>query len=141
LSWVKGIMLLLTVGYTALGLGLIVAPATFDDIWPWPIPRLPAGAIGSWLLTAAAAAGWVLREGDWYRARFSVFTYIVFYVLQLVAAARFASVFASNDWRTFAYVAALVIMLVLLVVATLVQKRIMRKVADATAQPMATQPI
>lgn len=74
LAWVRGLFLLLAVIYTVLGFGLIIAPWAFGAVWPWPAPRLPAGAIGAWLLTAAAAAWWMLREGDWYRVRFTVLT-------------------------------------------------------------------
>ena len=65
LLWVRILFLLQAAVFTVLGLGLMLTPARFDDVWPWPVPRLPAGAVGAWLLAIAAGAWWVLREGDW----------------------------------------------------------------------------
>jgi hypothetical protein len=123
LAWVRGLFLILAIVYTVLGFGLLVAPSVFNSVWPWPVPRLPAGAIGAWLLTAAAAAWWTLREGDWYRVRFTVLTYIAFYVLQILAAVRFSSFFSLADWRTWAYIGFTILSPILLVFATIAQDR------------------
>jgi hypothetical protein len=59
LGWVRLYFLLQAVGATILGLGLSYAPGVFDDVWPWTLPALPAGAIGAWILGFAAASWWV----------------------------------------------------------------------------------
>jgi hypothetical protein len=127
LGWVRVFLLFLAVGYALIGLGLTFAPATFDDVWPWPVPRLPAGAMAAWQLTAAASAAWMLREGDWVRARFSAFTYIVFHILLIIAAIRFGSFLPLGNWQTWVYLIILVVVPALLAVAALAQEKAMRQ--------------
>ena len=108
--------LLQAVGATILGLGLSFAPATFDDLWPWSLPALPAGAVGAWLLAFGAASWWVLREGDWQRVRVAIPGYLALCVLQLLAVLRFRSALLGGG-RTWVYVSTLVALFVLTALA------------------------
>jgi len=44
---------------------LLFAVGTIDGVWPWPINRLSAGAMGAWLLPGGLALLMGLREDDW----------------------------------------------------------------------------
>jgi hypothetical protein len=115
-GWVRVYFLLQAVGATILGLGLSFAPATFDDMWPWSLPALSAGAVGAWLLAFGAASWWVLREGDWQRVRVAIPGYLALCVLQLLAVLRFRSALLGGG-RTWVYVSTLVALFVLTALA------------------------
>lgn len=87
------------------GAGLVLAPATFDVVWPWPLPPLAAGAVGAWLLTVAAGSAWVLREGDWGRFRATAPGLGLYLVLILVAAARYPEPLDAGDWQEWVFFA------------------------------------
>ena len=44
------------------GLGLFIAPRTFDGLWPWPLTPLTARAVGAWLVSLGVALLAVARE-------------------------------------------------------------------------------
>jgi hypothetical protein len=122
LPWVRVFFLIHSVVLSALAIGLIIPIPAMQSIWPWPLPVLPAGAVGAWLAGIAAASWWVLREGDWRRVQIFLPTYIVFWVLQLLAAARFNGVFDPSSWKTWWYIGLGVVLLVFGVLIAVSQK-------------------
>lgn len=123
LGWVRVYFLLQAIAGTILGLGLSFAPASFDGLWPWSLPALPAGAVGAWLLAFAAACWWVLREGDWQRVRIAIPGYLALCVLQLLAVLRFRNDMV-DDGRTWAYVGTLVALFILSALGAWHQERL-----------------
>jgi hypothetical protein len=128
LGWVRLFFLLQAAGATILGLGLSFAPTVFDELWPWNLPALPAGAVGAWLLAFAAASWWVLREGDWQRVRIAIPGYLALCALQLLAVLRFRNALLG-DGRTWAYVATLVALFALTALAAWQQETGARRAA------------
>lgn len=112
LGWVRVFFFLQAVGTTVLGVGLVFAPGVFADLWPWSLPALPAGAVGSWILAFAAASWWVLREGDWQRVRIAIPGYLALCALLLLAVLRFR-VDMVDGARTTVYLAILVALFLL----------------------------
>ncbi len=92
----------------SLGLGLVVAPGTFDAIWPWPLPPLSAGAVGAWLLTLAVGSAWPLYDGDWGRLRAAIPGLGAYMALIVIAALRFPDPLDGGDWQERVFFAALV---------------------------------
>jgi hypothetical protein len=91
------------------GVGLVLAPATFDVLWPWPLPPLAAGAVGAWLLTIAAGSAWVLRDGDWRRFRLAAPGLAFYLVLVVVAAFRYPQPLDGGDWQERVFFASVVL--------------------------------
>jgi hypothetical protein len=56
-------------GLGALGVVLLVDPATVNHVWPWALTPLVGRLLGVWFVSLAAAYAWALRDGDWLRAR------------------------------------------------------------------------
>jgi hypothetical protein len=115
-GWVRVYFLLQGVAAAILGVGLSFAPGVFEDLWPWRLPALPAGAVGAWLLAFASAALWVLREGDWRRVRIAIPGYLTLFALELLAVLRFRSALVDGR-RTWAYVGTLVVLFVVTALA------------------------
>jgi hypothetical protein len=79
-----------------IALGLVFSPQVFD-VWPWPLPALPATIVGAWFCTVAASLLWfALRERDWSRARIGVAPIAAALALDLVAALRLRHGFAGD---------------------------------------------
>lgn len=53
----------------AIAVALFVDPAGMSDVWPWNVAPLVGRVLAVWLLSLAAAYGWVLWDGDWVRGR------------------------------------------------------------------------
>lgn len=102
--WFRGYFLVQGIIFALLGFGFVFAWSAFDGIWPWPLNRLAAGAIGSWLVGIAAGSFWALREGDWRRTRLLLPTYVLFAALQLVNVARFSDR-VGDGWQLWLYIA------------------------------------
>ena len=107
---------------TTLGLAFFFLPAQFRDIWPWPAPPLPAGAIAAWIFGFGCGSLWALRDRDWRRIRITIPFYVLFYAFLLIAAVRFWDTFADAD-RRLVYVAILVSAILLTLVAAWKQER------------------
>lgn len=119
-----------------LGLGLVVAPATFDVVWPWPLPPLSAGAVGAWLLTVAAGSAWGLLDGDWRAFRIALPGLAAYGVLVGLAVALHAEPLDGGEWQERLFAVGLLALVALAVPATIAQERRHR---DGTAAP-ATAP-
>jgi hypothetical protein len=80
---------------TVVGVGLVVAPTRFDQLWPWALTPLVARVIGAWCVALGFAAALALWERDLSRLRGAAITYVVFGVLQAAAIARYHG---DVDW-------------------------------------------
>ncbi len=74
-----------------LGLGLLLAPASIGQAWPWDLTALTGRAIGAWLLSLGVVAAHTLRESDGDRVLPSAIGSLAFVVLQAVALVRHGS--------------------------------------------------
>jgi hypothetical protein len=107
----------------ALGVALVAGWDALIVRWPWPLPPLPAHVLGAWLCTFAAAFLWfALYEREWGRVRIGVVPAMVSAALDLFAAARFSDDF-DGAASTVVYLAGLSVLLVLLGIAALVERR------------------
>jgi hypothetical protein len=120
---VRAGLILQALTLTTLGLALFFLPSQFRDIWPWPAPPLPAGAIAAWIFSFGCGSLWALREGDWQRIRITIPFYLLFYTFLLIAAVRFWDTFADAD-RRLVYVAILVGAILLTLLAAWRQERL-----------------
>lgn len=109
----------------------MIVPNRFNDVWPWPLPPLPAGAVAVWLLTVAAGSWWALREGDWQRVRIAMPAHVIFCLLSLLAALRFRSTLAADDWRAWAFIGALLFSLATFGVAFWLQEQGRRRLVPS----------
>jgi hypothetical protein len=107
-QWVKAILVLHAVPLTVLGLGLAFFPGTFDDLWPWKLTPLTAGAVAAWLMTIAVGCWWSLREADWGRVRVAFPALIAFPLLALIGLARFSEAVDFDDPAAGVYLGALI---------------------------------
>jgi len=100
------------VGLFGLGTALLVAPEGVDGAWPWSLTPLTARAIGAWLLALGVAAGHACRVDDVRAVRPLAITAVVFGVLQAVALARHGDALDWGSTSAWAYVGALVVVVV-----------------------------
>ena len=105
--WMRWALFAFATPLTVLGLGLAFLPATFADVWPWPLTPLTAGAVAAWLLTLAVGCWWSLREADWRRVRVAFPAFFTAPALALVGAARYSEAL-DGGVRTWIYLAVLV---------------------------------
>jgi hypothetical protein len=87
-----------------LGVGLFLVPATFDRLWPWPIPPLSARAMAAWLLAFGVLAGHSLVENDWARVRAGMLGYPVLGALHVLMLVRFGEVVDRDHPGAWVYV-------------------------------------
>jgi len=122
-AWFRALLLLQAVGFTLLGLGLSFAPEAVTGIWPWKLTALPAGAVGAWLLGIAAGSWGSFRERDWSHVRVFMPTYLVFFMLQLLAAVRFRGSFTTDGAHTWAYLGIMLTLLIAFALASWTHER------------------
>lgn len=87
--WTLGVLGIYAVVLTGFGLGMLFFSGTLDGIWPWPVSKLTAGAISGWLLALAVGCWWGLRDRIWATFRIVVPFYVLWFLAQLLNAARF----------------------------------------------------
>jgi hypothetical protein len=80
-----------------LGVGLFIAPETFDGLWPWPLTPLTAGASAAWLIALGILLWHVVLENDWRRGRNPSTGYLLWALLMLIALARYSD---TPDWTS-----------------------------------------
>lgn len=85
------------------GLGLLIAPTTAAQWWPWALTPLTARAIGAWLLSLGVAAAHALGENRIRRLRPAAYAYTAFAVLQTVALLRYPDSVAPREVTTLVY--------------------------------------
>jgi len=105
----RGMFLAQGVVTTVIGAGLVFWPSAFDDLWPWPMPALAAGAVGAWLLTIAAGSWWTLREGDWVAIRSSVPGLMAYLLFIVIAALRYNGTFDVHQWQFWTFFGAIAV--------------------------------
>ncbi len=98
--------------WIALGLGLFLAPATFDPIWPWALTPLTGRAIAAWLAGLGAAGFSLLWEDDLTRIQAATLAMTAFAVLEAIAVIRYPSELA---WGTPSSIVFLVLLAGLLI--------------------------
>jgi hypothetical protein len=108
----RGVLVVYTAVLVVFGVLLLFSFGTVDDVWPFGLTRLGAGAIGQWFLTVAVAMGWSAREGDWVRIRLLAPFYPLYFLFALVAVARTSDDLADGG-SGWAFVASLAVSLVL----------------------------
>lgn len=96
----------------ALGIWLLLMPASASPYWPWSLTPLTARAIGAWLLSLGVVALHGAWENDHVRIYPATAGYFVLPILQFVALARFPGDFAWGTTAGTLYLAFLVWMLV-----------------------------
>jgi hypothetical protein len=79
----------------ALGVALVVAPASADGAWPWMLTPLTARASGAWLVGVGVVAAHAAWENDLVRVRAALIAYAVLGALEAVALARYSG---TLDW-------------------------------------------
>lgn len=95
--WVRGVVATQAVVLLAVGVMLLVAPATAAAIWPWELTPLTGRAIGAWLASLGIAAVHSLIENCARRLRPAAYAYLAFSVLQLSVLARYPD---QMEWMT-----------------------------------------
>jgi len=95
-GWTRFLILLFALTMIPLGLALFIAPQYSASLWPWSLTPLTARAVGCWLVGLGAAAGNIVRENDYLRARHVSQTAVVFAILHFIGLARFGG--AEIDW-------------------------------------------
>jgi hypothetical protein len=95
----------------ALGVTLLVAPASSEYLWPWELTSLTARAVAAWILTLAVAALLATREATIPVLRVPAAIYLSVAILMAGALARFPE---QVDWGR---PAAWLVLVLLLVVA------------------------
>jgi hypothetical protein len=121
-------------GLTVLGVLLLFSFGTVRSVWPFPLTRLGAGALGQWLLTAAVAMAWSVRESDWWRIRLLAPFYPLFFSLILIQSARTSADF-SGSGKSILFVAVAAVSAILFAVLMVSEESRYRSRSDAAATP------
>ena len=94
---------------TVVGAALLAAPEEAAGLWPWPLTALTGRAIGAWLVSMAVAAFHALWEDDALRLRPAAAAYVALGVFQGIALARYPDDMGWTGAPGVAYVAFLVL--------------------------------
>jgi hypothetical protein len=94
--WLRGVLVVHVVLMLPLGLGLFIAPASFDGAWPWDLSPLLARAVGAWLIGWSTVKVQMLWENDWRRCRNGFLSTMSWAVLIFVAFGRYGDSVAWN---------------------------------------------
>ena len=94
-GWMRAVLVVHAVLLLTLGAGFLVAPATVDAVWPWPLTPLTGRALGAWLLAVGVAAAAGARENDVWRVRVPFAAYIGLALLGALALLRYLE---TPDW-------------------------------------------
>lgn len=129
-GWAVGVLGAYALVLAVLGVGLLLFSGTFDSVWPWPVTKLTAGAISGWMFTLAAGCAWAVRERDWATFRIALPFYLLWFVAQLITAARFSDDLVDGP-RPVVYFAALAGSLVVFAAIGWLHERGARAVAGA----------
>jgi hypothetical protein len=121
-AWVRAILGVQAIVMVPLGIGLWVAPGTFDDLWPWPLTDLTSQVCGAWVLALGVFAAGVLYENDQNRVAPYLSSLAVLGALQAIALARFGEDMNWDDAGAYIYVGYLVTTVLLSAYALLVAR-------------------
>jgi peptidoglycan/LPS O-acetylase OafA/YrhL len=95
-AWLRLALIAQGAAFAVYGVGLFIAPSSFDSAWPWALTPLTARAIASFLLGFAVAAGIAAFGNCLRRFRGAALTYAVLGALELLAAALHSSDFKDG---------------------------------------------
>jgi hypothetical protein len=95
-SWLRLALIAQGTVFTVYGVGLFIAPSSFDSAWPWALTPLTARAIASFLLGFAVAAAIAVSGNCLRRFRGAALTYAVLGALELAAVALHSSDFKDG---------------------------------------------
>ena len=85
----RGLLAVQSVAMLAVGLPLLVAPGTADELWPWTLTPLTAQVVAAWLLSLGLATGLAALRGDLDHLRTATVPYGVFGLAVLGAVLRY----------------------------------------------------
>ncbi len=104
-GWARSLLTLHATLLLAIGIGLLFAPASANQVWPWKVSLLGAQAIGAWLIGLGIAAAQAAYENEWSRVTVATGAYVAFGTLQLIALARYPAEVLWNTPQAWLYVA------------------------------------
>jgi hypothetical protein len=123
-AWVRGILGVQALVMVPLGIGLWVAPGTFDELWPWPLTDLTSQVCGAWVLALGVFAAGVLYENDQNRVAPYLSSLAVLGALQAIALARYGEDMNWDDAGAYIYVGYLVTTVLLSAYGLLVARHV-----------------
>jgi hypothetical protein len=85
----RGLLGVQSVVMLVVGLPLLVAPGTADELWPWPLTPFTARVVAAWLLSLGLATGFAALRGDLDHLRTATVPYGVFGLAVLGAVLRY----------------------------------------------------
>ena len=95
-AWLRGVLVLQVILMLPLGVGLFIAPASFDGAWPWDLSPLLARAVGAWLIGWSTVKVQILWENDWRRCRMLFLSTMIWALLIFVAFGRYGD---AVEWN------------------------------------------
>jgi len=95
-----------------IGVGLIVAPTSVGQVWPWQLTPLSGRMAGAWFAAIGLTMLLAARENDYARIYVPAATGIVYAGLQLVNVARFRDTIQWAQPSAWVYIAILVVLAV-----------------------------
>jgi hypothetical protein len=119
-GWVYVVLLVQAVVLLGLGIALFAAPVGAAKAWPWALTPLVARATAAWLISLGVAAVQALVERDARRLRPAAVAYILLFVLQVIALARYPHQFA---WGSAAGIIYLIFLATMLLVGSVALAR------------------
>jgi hypothetical protein len=109
-SSMRGALALQAAVLIPVGIGLFVAPGTFDVVWPWDLTPLTGRTVGAWFAAIGVGAVDIAWTNDVARVRIGAIAYAFFGVAEILAVVRYPS---QVDWggaRTYVYIGFLAVM-------------------------------
>jgi hypothetical protein len=131
----RALLVLLAVVLVGTGVVLLVAPATAEVLWAWPLTDLTARAVGAWLVGLGWAAGHARLVDDVVGVRPLGWTGSTFVVLQAVALARYGDAVAWSSPSAFGYLAGLALVGLVSVLILVADARLRAAAGTASASP------
>lgn len=101
--WLKLLLVSEAAVLLALGLGLFIAPATVDGLWPWELTPLTARVGASGLAALGVILGKMAWENDMDRVQIGFISLIVLGVLELIATLRYPDEFSWSSPQGWIY--------------------------------------
>jgi hypothetical protein len=103
----RGMFAIYTLIMIPLGIGMLLAPDTFNAAWPWTLTPLTARIVGAWLIGLGTLTGHTVLENDWVRVLPAMPTLGVGAALELLMLARYSSLVNGTTLSVLIYVVTL----------------------------------
>jgi hypothetical protein len=110
--WLRYAMAGLGLVMLLIGVGLIVAPTSVGQFWPWQLTPLTGRMAGAWFTAIGLAIVTAARENDYARIYVAAATGIIYAGLQLVNIARYPDTIQWARPSAWGYIAILVVLAV-----------------------------